>query len=111
MSDNGVRLPEGGESEPAYLAVKYSCPEWIISLWINAYGLDNAIALAEKALEPAPIVIRTNTTKITPDELYGETGNQIMNIKRKFCNLRILKNIFKRMKNRCNKYYDNNRNE
>ena len=76
VSDNGVRLPEGGESEPAYLAVKYSCPEWIISLWINAYGLDNAIALAEKALEPAPIVIRTNTTKITPDELIWKLAEE-----------------------------------
>lgn len=76
VSDNGVRLPEGGESDPSYLAVKYSCPEWIISLWINAYGLENAKALAEKALEPAPIVIRVNTTKITPDELIWKLAEE-----------------------------------
>ena len=76
VSDNGVRLPEGGEDDPSYLAVKYSCPEWIISLWINAYGLDNAVALAEKALEPAPIVIRTNTTKISPDELIWKLAEE-----------------------------------
>ncbi len=76
VSDNGVRLPEGGEDNPSYLAVKYSCPEWIISLWINAYGLDNAVALAEKALEPAPIVIRTNTTKISPDELIWKLAEE-----------------------------------
>ena len=76
VSDNGVRLPNGGEKDPSYLAVKYSCPEWIISLWINAYGVDNAISLAEKALEPAPIVIRTNTTKITPDELIWKLAEE-----------------------------------
>ncbi|MBR4858523.1 MAG: 16S rRNA (cytosine(967)-C(5))-methyltransferase RsmB [Clostridia bacterium] len=76
VSDNGVRLPDGGEDDPAYLAVKYSCPQWIISLWIDAYGLENAVALAEKALEPAPIVIRVNTTKITPDELIWKLAEE-----------------------------------
>ncbi len=76
VSDNGVRLPEGGETDPSYLAVKYSCPQWIISLWIDAYGIDNAVALAEKALEPAPIVIRVNTTKITPDELVWKLAEE-----------------------------------
>lgn len=76
VSDNGVRLPEGGEDDPAYLAVKYSCPQWIISLWIDAYGLENAVALAEKALEPAPIVIRVNTTKISPDELIWKLAEE-----------------------------------
>lgn len=76
VSDNGVRLPEGCESDPEYLAIKYSCPEWIISLWINAYGKDNAIALAEKALEAAPLVIRVNTTKTTPDELIWKLAEE-----------------------------------
>ena len=76
VSDNGVRLPEGGENDPSYLAVKYSCPEWIISLWIDAYGTENAIALAEKALEAAPIVIRVNTTKTTADELIWKLAEE-----------------------------------
>lgn len=76
VSDNGIRLPEGSETDPEYLAVKYSCPEWIISLWIDAYGIDNAISLAEKALESAPIVIRVNTTKTTPEELIWKLAEE-----------------------------------
>lgn len=76
VSDNGVRLPEGGETDPSYLAIKYSCPEWIISLWIDAYGAENAIALAEKALEAAPIVIRVNTTRTTADELIWKLAEE-----------------------------------
>ncbi len=76
VSDNGIRLPEGGETDPEYLAIKYSCPEWIISLWINAYGIDNAISLAEKALDAAPIVIRVNTTKINSDELIWKLAEE-----------------------------------
>lgn len=76
VSDNGLRLPESSETDPNYLAIKYSCPEWLISLWIDAYGFDNAVALAEKALEAPQVVIRVNTTKITPDELIWKLAEE-----------------------------------
>lgn len=76
VSDNGVQLPEGDENSTEYLAVKYSCPEWIIKLWADAYGIENAVALAEKALEAAPVVIRVNTTKTTPDELINKLAGE-----------------------------------
>lgn len=69
VADNGLRLPEGSDNEPSYLAIKYSCPEWLITLWIDAYGLENAVSLAEKALDAPPLVIRCNTTKISVDDL------------------------------------------
>lgn len=76
VADNGLRLPEKSETDPDYLAVKYSCPEWMISLWIDAYGFENAVSLAEKALEAPPTVIRTNTAKITPDELIWKLAEE-----------------------------------
>ncbi len=76
VADNGIRLPDSSENNPDYLAIKYSCPEWLISLWIESYGNDNAVALAEKALEAPPVVIRVNTTKITPDELIWKLAEE-----------------------------------
>ncbi len=76
VSDNGLRLPESSENDPNYLAIKYSCPEWLISLWIDAYGFDNAISLAEKALEAPPVVVRANTTKISADELIWKLAEE-----------------------------------
>lgn len=76
VSDNGLRLPECSETDPNYLAIKYSCPEWLISLWIEAYGFDNAVALAEKALEAPPVVVRANTTKISADELIWKLAEE-----------------------------------
>lgn len=76
VADNGLRLPESSDNDPNYLAIKYSCPEWLISLWIDAYGFDNAIALAEKALEAPPVVIRANTTRITADELIWKLAEE-----------------------------------
>lgn len=76
VADNGLRLPEGSENDPDYLAIKYSCPEWLISMWIEAYGFDNAIALAEKALEAAPVVVKVNTLKTTVDDLIWKLAEE-----------------------------------
>lgn len=76
ISDNGLRLPECADNDPEYLAIKYSCPQWLISLWIDAYGYDNAVSLAEKALEAPPLVIRCNTTKISTDELIQKLAEE-----------------------------------
>ncbi len=76
VSDNGLKLPEGNDKDPEYLAIKYSCPEWLISLWIEAYGYDNAVSLAEKALEAPPLVIRVNTTKISVDDLIWKLAEE-----------------------------------
>lgn len=77
VAENGLRLPEAAEDDPNYLAIKYSCPEWIISLWRDAYGLDAAVSLARAALEKPPTVVRANTTRISADELiwrFAEEG-------------------------------------
>lgn len=76
VSDNGLRLPEGDEKDLSFLSIKYSCPEWILSLWIDAYGFENAVALAEKALEAPNVVIRANTTKISADELIWKLAEE-----------------------------------
>ncbi len=69
VADNGQRLPDEEGDRLTYLSVKYSCPEWIISLWIDSYGEANAIALADEALKTAGVVIRVNTLKTTAEEL------------------------------------------
>lgn len=69
VSDNGLRLPEGDENSPEFLAIKYSCPEWLMAMWIDAYGIENAVQLADKALEAPSVVARINTTKTSADDL------------------------------------------
>ena len=69
VADNGLRLPDEDKNRLTYLSVKYSCPEWIIKLWIDSYGEENALALAQEALKAAPVVIRVNTLKTSAEEL------------------------------------------
>ena len=64
---NGLQLPS--EDDKDYLSVKYSCPEWLVNLWIDSYGRENAEKILSHSLGEVPIYLRVNTTKISADEL------------------------------------------
>lgn len=58
------------EKEPfRYLSIRYSHPEWMVTRWFKRYGLEETEALCQANNEPAPTWIRTNTLKITRENL------------------------------------------
>lgn len=59
-----------------YLSVKYSCPQELVSLWLEAYG-DTVTSEMLKVLEGRPpVTVRVNTLKITQDELIKIFKNE-----------------------------------
>lgn len=68
IAANGLRLPSE-QDHLHYLSVKYSCPEPLISLWIDSYGEDAALGILDYSLGAEPVVIRVNTVKTTLEEL------------------------------------------
>ena len=63
-------LPEGDSVKD--LSVRYSCPENIINSFINDYGKENAVGILNESLKSPPMVLRTNTVKISSDDLISE---------------------------------------
>lgn len=59
-------LPEATAHEAA---LRHSLPDWIASLWWEAYGADTARALMAAANEPAEHALRANTLVVDPDAL------------------------------------------
>ncbi len=59
-------LPEATAHEAA---LRHSLPDWIASLWWEAYGPDTARALMAAANEPAEHALRANTLVVDPDAL------------------------------------------
>ena len=58
------------KTEPElFLEVMYSVPRWIVKQWIKSYGYETTKSICQSFLEEKPITIRTNLTKITPQEL------------------------------------------
>jgi len=66
---NGPRLPKRENGETTFLSVKYSCPEWLVKMWSEAYGAENAEGIMAASLEQRASALRVNTLKTTPQEL------------------------------------------
>lgn len=66
---DGVKYPEEGENPIEAISVRCSVPEWIVEQWIKDYGIRQAKETAEAFLQEAPLTIRTNLLKTTPEEL------------------------------------------
>lgn len=62
--DLGQTLKEMA-NEPARWSVAYSYPQWMIDLWLNAYGSDSTRRILEEQNKPAPLCLCVNTLKTT----------------------------------------------
>ncbi len=67
-AENRFPLPDP-KDKTKYLSIKYSCPENIISLWVNDYSYEIAEDILKSATGRPPIYIRVNTLKTNSDEL------------------------------------------
>jgi 16S rRNA (cytosine967-C5)-methyltransferase len=61
------RLPS--DDTPAGAAIAHSYPEWLVHLWWQTYGADDARALLRRGNEPAETALRANALVTTRDEL------------------------------------------
>lgn len=74
------------------LALMYSCPEWLVKMWIAQYGYQQALENARSTVHRLPIYVRRNPAKISAEAfiscktirktnygVYEYTGHSIMN--------------------------------
>lgn len=52
-----------------HLSVKWSMPEWIVSLWLADYGKEKTVEILENFYLERPTTIRVNEDQITKEEL------------------------------------------
>lgn len=64
-----VNMPDKTKYPLKAMSVQYSCPEWLIELWQEAYGNEHALGLLESCFHKAPMYARVNTTKVTVEQL------------------------------------------
>lgn len=62
VSKNGLVLPDETD-KLYYYSIKYSFPEWLIKLWIDSYGEDNAVGIMDSCFGRPPLAVRVNTLK------------------------------------------------
>ena len=57
-------------------------PEWLVKQWIADYGVEKAEQTMEAFSKEAPITIRTNLAKITPNELEQRLKSEGISVKK-----------------------------
>ncbi|WP_418427762.1 transcription antitermination factor NusB, partial [Anaerotruncus massiliensis (ex Liu et al. 2021)] len=66
---DGKAVPPAGGSRAGQLAVDYSCPAWLVKEWLASYGEEAALRMLAGSLGKAPVYLRANTLRITPEAL------------------------------------------
>ncbi len=69
-----VRLPDRSTNLKAYLAVRFSMPDWLVSLWLEQLGPDVTEHICSVSCTQAPTTIRVNTLRTTPEDLVAALG-------------------------------------
>jgi 16S rRNA (cytosine967-C5)-methyltransferase len=67
-----IALPALEDDPQAHLVHALSFPPWIAERFIAEFGPEDAAALALASNSPPPFTVRTNTTRVTRDELLAE---------------------------------------
>ena len=71
ISSKDISLPET-DNKIYDLSIKYSCPEKLISQFVEDYGITYTEKILSASVGAVPTYVRVNTLKITPDELCKE---------------------------------------
>ncbi len=64
------------------LDVKYSMPEWIVSMWEEKYGKTQTEAMLAAFLADAPTTIRVNTARISVEDLTERLQRQGISVEK-----------------------------
>lgn len=64
-----IEFPTIEEDPISHISLKYSFPLWMIKRWHETFGLEETVKLCNYFNENAGVAIRTNTLKITRNEL------------------------------------------
>lgn len=64
-------LPDFAQDPVGHLTIVHSHPRWLVQRWIQRWGEETTHRLVEANNAPAPLSVRTNTLRISRDELLG----------------------------------------
>ena len=69
---NQITYPDADKEPVKALSVRYSIPEWLTDQWITEYGREQTEQMMQVFLTDAPITIRANLKRTTPEKLREE---------------------------------------
>jgi 16S rRNA (cytosine967-C5)-methyltransferase len=66
---------EDAPSEALFLSRYFSCPQWIVALWLASYGYSACTTLLQQSIRPPCLGIRINLARSGATELQRDIGS------------------------------------
>jgi 16S rRNA (cytosine967-C5)-methyltransferase len=73
-------FPDRAADEAGFISVAHSHPRWLVERWIARYGSTVAEAICEADNRPAPVSLRPNRLKTTPEALTASLAADGMEV-------------------------------
>lgn len=68
-ADKQIPPPPKKAGRAEQLSVEYSCPAWLVQIWLDAYGEDATLRMLAASLGKPPLYLRANTLRTTGEQL------------------------------------------
>jgi 16S rRNA (cytosine967-C5)-methyltransferase len=75
----GLSFPSK-EDPVSFLTVNFSHPAWLVKYWLEAFGFEKTLALCEFNVQIPPNTIRTNTSKISRQQLIKSLKSKAVSV-------------------------------
>ncbi|MBQ8411244.1 MAG: 16S rRNA (cytosine(967)-C(5))-methyltransferase RsmB [Ruminiclostridium sp.] len=69
---DGLKIDYGTLEGEAKLSIEYSCPKWLVKMWINRFGEKATVEMLKASFGRPPLYVKVNTLKCTADQLISE---------------------------------------
>lgn len=69
---DGCKIDYGALEGEAKLSIEYSCPKWLVKMWIKRFGERTTTDMLKASFGRPPLYVKVNTLKCTADELICE---------------------------------------
>ena len=74
---NSLEFPEKKRDPALHISVMYSHPIWMVRNWLRDLGLEETIELCKSNNSVPPLTIRTNTLRVSRQDLYRELKENV----------------------------------
>ncbi len=64
------------------LSIEYSCPQWLVDMWLKDYGEKTAVAMMASSLGKPPVTARLNTVRFTYDEIIKALTDEGVSVRK-----------------------------
>ncbi len=79
---DGCKIDYGNLEGEARLSVEYSCPKWLVKMWLKRFGERDTLEILKSSFGRPPLYAKVNTLKCTADELISELKKDGISAKR-----------------------------